>query len=182
MKKLILMLNLIVFLGLISGCEPHCIVIEPERQVCYSSDLFVNFVDSAGNSLASELALIYTPQTDPQKMQFIDRNDYFMFFHFLSNCRGYPTNNLEFANRNLNDFTLRFHTDQPEEAPEYVRYDLQCPKMFGDDKFHVIESSYSTKSAESDLVIYCSSFTFDGEEFEVDSLGRVTVIIDVAKN
>ena len=63
-----------------------------------------------------------------------------------------------------------------------LRYDLQCKIIFGDDKFHVIESTYTTKSEECDHIYYCTSFTFDGKEYPVEEGGVVTVRLNTAEN
>lgn len=155
------MFCLIACLGAISGCsgETPCAFETTEKPEIFVSELYVSFVDSAGNNLAAGLKQNKTIR--------IDREDYSLFMHFLSYCRGYPYDNWKFA-YSKNNYTLEFKAFQKEEAPQYVRYDLQCAKIFGDDKFHVIESTYSNKNEESDLSYYCSSFTLDGTEYDVD--------------
>lgn len=159
--------------GCIPGPEPD----EPSVTI-YDSELYVTFLDTNGKSLAAGLS----ETSEDHKYTWIKSSKYSLFHHFQSYCKGYPTHNLSYANNDLNDYTLKFCSSQPEEAPKYVRYDLQCKIIFGDDKFHVIESTYTTKSEECDYIYYCTSFTFDGKEYPVEEGGVVTVRLNTAEN
>lgn len=173
MRKPVLLFCFIACISVICGCSGGVIPPEPEDQSDrFVSVLYVNFVDSAGNNLAANLAT--------NSLTSIDRNEYSLFYHFLSYCRGYPCYNWNFADSKLN--MLLFEAYNKGEVPKYVRYDLQCPKIFGDDKFHVIESTYSSKSEKYDFVYICSSFSLDGVDFQVDKNGSVVVCLPARGN
>lgn len=172
-------------LGLFMTVFSSCNVIGPfadepiseQQEPMYNSVLKVNFIDTKGNSCAVGLSSTYKHDNSEYKKYNIDRDDYTLFYHFLSVSKGYPTYNFNFINDKINNYTIELRSSQEKEVAEYVRYDLQCEKIFGDDKFHTMETYYKEQSSDNEKTFYCTSFTIDGVDYAVEKGGLVNVVL-----